>query len=149
MDHPKWKGVPMILEHGKALGNSNKKITVTFKRPENCLMCSPLSNQGGDSIVFSWDPHESITIHFLSKKAGLDYELEEKEFYFSFREGQDRMEVVEGYSKLIVDAIAGDQTFFLSQEEIEASWKVIDPIEEAWMRDEVPLEHYVQGDTLS
>lgn len=147
LDHPKWKGVPIILEHGKALGSNDKKIVVTFKRPENCLMCSPLSNQGGDSIVFSWDPHESITIHFLSKKPGLDYELEEKKLYFSFREGQDRMEVVEGYSKLIVDAIEGDQTFFLSQGEIEASWKVIDPIEEAWERDEVALGKYSQGTT--
>jgi glucose-6-phosphate 1-dehydrogenase len=38
----------------------------------------------------------------------------------------------EAYERLILDVLLGDATLFPRNAEVEASWKVIDPLEEFW-----------------
>lgn len=49
----------------------------------------------------------------------------------------------DAYERVILDCIAGDQTFFTSAEEALASWKFITPIIENWK--DIPLEKYARG----
>ncbi len=49
---------------------------------------------------------------------------------------------LEGYSKLILDSIKGDQTLFITGEEALSGWHFIDPIIRAWRNNKVPLERY-------
>lgn len=50
---------------------------------------------------------------------------------------------IEEYEKLLLDAIIGDQTLFISTAEVHAMWRFIDPIIESWNRDEVHLHAYL------
>jgi glucose-6-phosphate 1-dehydrogenase len=51
----------------------------------------------------------------------------------------------EAYERLIMDAMRGDPTLFTRDDEVEAQWRIIDPILEAWERGEEPLAEYQSG----
>ena len=135
---PRWKGVSFVLESGKKLPSPRKEIVVTFKQT------------GGrkNKVVFSLEPREKITILFWAKKPGLDMEIEEREFDFSYRrEHEQDEEQTAAYEKLLLDCLTGDQTLFVSTEEVRAMWRFIDPIIRAWQENKVPLEIHKQRET--
>jgi glucose-6-phosphate 1-dehydrogenase len=51
----------------------------------------------------------------------------------------------EAYERLILDAMRGDATLFTRDDEVEAQWRIIDPILEAWDQDGRPLAEYPAG----
>lgn len=140
IDHPRWRNVPVMIESGKRFSRPRKEIVVTFRHTIPCL-CPP-GQHLRNKVIFSLEPDESIKITFWAKKPGLDYELQSEELNFTLREGGARSQYVEEYEKLIVDSISGDQTLFVSTDEIQAMWKVIDPIICAWDANKVPLGSY-------
>jgi glucose-6-phosphate 1-dehydrogenase len=139
--HPRWENTPLVIESGKRMAERRKEIVVTFKHVTPCL-CPPgehLQNR----IIFSVEPEEGVFIDFWVKKPGLTYELERRELNFLLRPSEARLQYVEEYEKLIVDSIVGDQTLFVSTEEVKSMWKVVDPIVQAWEENLVPLSSYV------
>jgi len=55
------------------------------------------------------------------------------------------VEVPEAYERLLLDCMIGDPTLFTRADEVEAAWKLIDPIETAWRDDRPPLHTYESG----
>jgi glucose-6-phosphate 1-dehydrogenase len=51
----------------------------------------------------------------------------------------------EAYERLIMDAMRGDPTLFTRNDEVEAQWRIIDPILERWENDDAPLAEYPAG----
>ena len=81
---------------------------------------------------------------FSAKKPGLEFATEERSLEFDFRETHPaHAQYTEEYQKLILDCVAGDQTLFVSSEEIAAMWRFTDPFIVAWKKDMVPLQRYV------
>ena len=139
---PRWKGVAVTLESGKRLGEQRKEVVITFRHPSPCL-CPPGSGvHYRNRIVISLEPEERITIHFWSKKPGFVYDLEERTLSFLLRETGRKSQYVEEYKKLLADCITGDQTLFVSTEEVKAMWRFIDPISDAWQAGVLPLATY-------
>ncbi|OGG50487.1 glucose-6-phosphate dehydrogenase [Candidatus Kaiserbacteria bacterium RIFCSPHIGHO2_02_FULL_54_11b] len=142
---PKWKGVPVVMESGKRLGEPLKEIVVTFKHPMPCL-CPPDGPHHKNEVIFRMEPREEILIEFWTKKAGFTFATERKEFRYMLRDQSAHVPYVEEYAKLLLDCIRGDQTLFIGTEEIRAMWRFTDPILEAWRKNVVPLQTY-QPDT--
>lgn len=140
LDHPRWQGVPITMEGGKRLGESLKEIVITFNHPEPCLCPPGIHHRNG--IVIRMEPKEEILIEFWSKKPGLAMQTEPRTFHFLLREETARVQYTEEYERLVLDAIRGDQTLFLSTSEVAAMWRYIDPILDAWKAGKVPLETY-------
>ncbi|MDQ5969474.1 MAG: glucose-6-phosphate 1-dehydrogenase, partial [Patescibacteria group bacterium] len=141
LDHPRWKGIPIYMEAGKSMAESRKEIILTLKHPSDCLLCEQGSHSS-NRIVFRLQPNDEVVIHFLTKKPGFDREVEERDFSFFLYEKESKVEYVEEYAKTINSAMGGDQTLFVSPEEVESSWKFIDPIVDSWKRGLVPLAEY-------
>ncbi len=141
-DAPRWRGVPVMLEGGKRLGEQRKEIVITLRHPLPCLCPAGAPQHFKNRIVISLEPEEKITIHFWSKKPGFTYDLEERTFTFLLRETGRRAQYVEEYKKLLLDCITGDQTLFVSTEEVKAMWRFIDPITDAWRENAPPLLSY-------
>lgn len=139
--HPKWAGVPVIMEAGKRIKDVCKEIVVTFKHPSTCLNCTP-EHHTQNKVVFQLEPENRITIHFWTKKPGFDKVLEERNFTFFLYEKKDHTKYTEEYSKLIHGSIMGDQTLFVSHDEVLAMWKFADPVLNAWKKNVVPLATY-------
>ena len=126
----RWAGVPVTMESGKRMGKVCKEIVVTLRHPHPCMCDGNLHVQ--NRIVFRLEPNDSITIHFWAKKPGFTNELEERTFNFFLYEKVEKAQYVEEYARLMLDAVRGDQTLFVSTDEIKAMWEFIDPVVEAW-----------------
>lgn len=143
---PAWQGVPIILESGKRMGEPLKEIVVTFKHPSPCL-CPPGTPHLKNQVIFRIEPKEGIQVTFLAKEPGLRFTMKPRSLDFLIHGDTAHTQYVEEYGKLLLDCIAGDQTLFVSSEEVEAMWAAIDPIIKAWEKtDAVPLQSY-QPDT--
>ena len=141
LDHPKWKGVPIIMEGGKRLGAAQKEIVITFKHPEPCL-CPPEGPHHKNEVIIRLEPREEILIEFWSKTPGFTFATERREFHYMLREPSVHVPYVEEYAKLLVDCIRGDQSLFIATDEVRAMWCFTDPILDAWKNNEVPLMLY-------
>lgn len=136
----RWEGVPIIMESGKRLHETRKEIEVFLRHERPCL-CKG-DEHSKNRILIQLEPKEGITIKFHSKKPGHAFEFEERTLRFEFRETEHHAQYTEEYEKLILDCIAGDQTLFVSSDEIAAMWRFIDPFVTAWKKNLVPLQKY-------
>lgn len=142
IDSPRWRGVPITLEAGKRLGEAVKEIVITFKHPMPCLCPPDSGHHYQNRIIMQLEPKEGIWVHFWAKKPGFSLDMEERTFDFVLHGQSERSQYVAEYAKLLVDAIAGDQTLFVSTEEITRMWAAIDPIVQEWKKGSVPLAVY-------
>ncbi len=132
----RWSEVPIVMEAGKRMGAARKEIEVVLRGGKN-------------RIVIRLEPKEGIQIIFSAKKHGFDFETEERSLEFDFRETQAIHEqYTEEYQKLILDCVVGDQTLFVSSEEIAAMWRFTDPFIAAWKKELVPLRRYAPDSPL-
>jgi glucose-6-phosphate 1-dehydrogenase len=51
----------------------------------------------------------------------------------------------EAYERLILDAMRGDATLFTRNDEVEAQWRICDPIVQTWQQVGGPLPQYPAG----
>ncbi len=137
---PRWAGVPVTMESGKRTGPACKRIVVTFRHPQRCLCDAHLHLT--NRVVFTLEPADRIEIVFYAKKPGFDVEVEERSFSFFLYEKTEKAQYVEEYGRLLYDAFRGDQTLFVSTREVDAGWRFIDGIVDAWEAGFVPLETY-------
>ena len=49
------------------------------------------------------------------------------------------------YANVLVHAFEGNPTFSIRDDEAEEAWRVVEPVIEAWARDEVPMVEYEVG----
>ena len=147
LDAPRFKGVPIILESGKSLLKQVKEIQITLKHPSQCLCLTAQTGPKNsehyvNKLTISLEPKEAISIQFWSKKPGLEFEMEKRTIDFLLREKKGDSQYIEEYEKLLLDAIVGDQTLFISTNEVKAMWRFIDPIANTWEKNAVPLGYY-------
>ena len=143
---PLWRSVPIFIESGKRLGPAQKEIIVTFRHTTPCF-CPSDGLHHKNTITFALEPAEAIRVEFWSKKPGFDFGTERRALDFLYRSEEKKTQYVEEYAKLLRDCITGDQTLFLSTEEIKAMWRFTDPIIEAWQSGAVPLASYAPDTT--
>ncbi len=138
---PRWQGTVITLESGKRLGEPKKDIIIHFKHPMPCL-CPKDGPHHKNKIIIGIEPKEEIDVAFWSKKPGYGMDTEERKLNFLLREKSVVSQYTEEYEKLLLDCIAGNQTLFISTDEINAMWRYTDPIAAAWNKNLVPLETY-------
>jgi glucose-6-phosphate 1-dehydrogenase len=139
-----WNGVPIYLEHGKRLKETKAEVVVTFKHDTPCLC--PLGKHYKNVLRYEIQPHEGVRMSFWVKRPGVEMVIEEKDFSFSYKtayRGEEHLDPhVAPYQKLLLDAFAGNQTLFVSTDEIKASWKFIDPIAKHWRNSKEQIHIY-------
>ena len=122
-----------------------KEIVVHFRHQLPCLC--PSGTHVHNTVHFTLEPNEEIRMNMWAKKPGLTNELEERALTFQYRKASERVQYIEEYKRLLMDAIVGDQTLFLSTNEVAAMWRFVDPIVRAWNKNAVALSSY-EPDTL-
>ena len=144
MGHPRWEGVPIILEGGKKLSQTLTEIAIGFCHPTRCFSPRGQQHDCCNRIVFRLKPQEEIKIKFWMKKPGLNLSLESRDLSFDYHTGFDER-LPRAYEKVLLDAIKGDQTLFTSTAELLDSWDFISQVLQAWKNNLVPLSSYQPG----
>lgn len=135
----RWKGVPFYIEHGKALSETLSEIVITFKDEGGAGDLFPNIK---NTLVFHIQPREAISVDFFAKKSGFGYELDKKTLSFEYK-SPDSSPFIYPYKKLLVDALKGDQTLFVSTSEICHEWRIVGDIMKKL--EEKPLLTYAKG----
>lgn len=140
----RWAGVPFYLRAGKRLGRRVTEIAVVFKRaPQYLFADHQTSALGQNALVIRVQPDEGVTIRFGSKVPGAGMQVRDVTMDFGYGHAFTEASP-EAYERLILDVLLGDPPLFPRHEEVELSWKILDPIEEFWRAQGQP-EQYNPG----
>ncbi len=128
----RWAGVPFYLRAGKRLGRRVTEIAVVFKRaPQYLFAEAQTSALGQNALVIRVQPDEGVTIRFGSKVPGAGMQVRDVTMDFGYGHAFTEQSP-EAYERLILDVLLGEPPLFPRHEEVELSWKILDPIEEFW-----------------
>ncbi|MFM2412048.1 MAG: hypothetical protein RLZZ587_381 [Actinomycetota bacterium] len=144
IDTRRWAGVPFYLRAGKRLGRRVTEIAVVFKRaPQYLFEPGQVSSLSQNALVIRVQPDEGVTVKFGSKVPGAGMQVRDVTMDFGYGHAFTEQSP-EAYERLILDVLLGDPPLFPRHEEVELSWKILDPIEEFWEASGRP-EPYAPG----
>ncbi len=96
-----------------------------------CSRAARRSGQGQNALVIRVQPDEGVTIRFGSKVPGAGAQVRDVTMDFGYGHAFTEASP-EAYERLILDVLLGDPPLFPRHEEVELSWKILDPIEQFW-----------------
>ncbi|PKL39462.1 MAG: glucose-6-phosphate dehydrogenase [Candidatus Riflebacteria bacterium HGW-Riflebacteria-1] len=144
VDNWRWGGVPFYLQAGKRLERNITEIVVSFKPLPYSIFKDFNGKIEANRLHIRIQPHEGIILKVNSKPPGMELQVSDVGMRFSYDNefGDYRPDA---YERLLLDALNGDSALFLSNSEIEESWKFIDPIIDAWHGGGQPMFTYKAG----
>ena len=140
----RWAGVPFYLRTGKRLGRRVTEIAVVFKRaPHLPFTDTETEELGQNAVVIRVQPDEGVTMRFGAKVPGNQMEVRDVTMDFGYGRAFTESSP-EAYERLILDVLLGDPPLFPRHEEVELSWRILDPIEAYWAKQK-SVEQYPAG----
>ncbi|HEX6871264.1 MAG TPA: glucose-6-phosphate dehydrogenase, partial [Micromonosporaceae bacterium] len=128
----RWAGVPFYIRTGKRMPRRVSEIAVLFnKAPHLPFHPEDVELLGNNQLVIRVQPDEGVTLKFGSKVPGTTMEVRDITMDFQYGEAFTESSP-EAYERLVLDVLIGDRTLFPQADEVEAGWRVVDPLEEAW-----------------
>ena len=134
IDNWRWSGVPFYVRSGKKLASKLTEIVVQFKRPPIDLFRRIQSEHGvsiGDrpanQIIISIAPEEGISMRFEVKVPGSKLDIDSAKFHMNYAKACDAVPM-DAYGPLMLDAMRGDQTLYKHRDEVEAGWRIVQPV---------------------
>ena len=142
MDNWRWQDVPFYLRTGKRLAKKNTEIAITFKKvPHSMFVSVGLADLPANTLVVHIQPKEGLSLSFQAKRPGSKVCIGTLRMKFNYAEVFGG-EPPEAYERLLLDCMLGDQTLFTRQDDVEVSWKLLEPVLQAWEnRQSMPYEY--------
>jgi glucose-6-phosphate 1-dehydrogenase len=137
----RWKGVPFYLRTGKRMAMRCSQIVLQFH-------CAPVSifrpfeascGVKPNMLVITIQPNEGFDLHFQAKAPGQAVTLTTQPLRFRYSDVFGPL--TDAYETLLLDVVTGDQTLFVCDSEVEASWRFYDPL----LTEAIPVYPYAAG----
>ncbi len=147
VDNWRWQGVPFYLRSGKCLRSKSSHIIVQFRRPPHVLFNFPPGHRLTSNVLsICIQPDEGIHLRFEAKVPDSAQETRSVDMDFHFRDSFGDGALPDAYERLLLDALNGDASLFTRADEIEAAWRLIDPLLKGWESPgAAPLHFYESG----
>jgi glucose-6-phosphate 1-dehydrogenase len=145
IDNWRWAGVPFYLRTGKRLARKVTEIAVTLK-PVPHLAFKQDGSVGvkPNQLVLTLQPNEGVSLSLGAKIPGTRMRIRPVNMEFLYGTAF-LSQSPEAYERLIMDAMRGDATLFTRNDEVEAQWRICDPIVAKWEATPGPLPQYAAG----
>ncbi|MFG1396894.1 glucose-6-phosphate dehydrogenase [Roseixanthobacter pseudopolyaromaticivorans] len=128
----RWAGVPFYLRTGKRLASRVSEIVVAFRPIPHSVFDGQAGPIMANRLVIRLQPDEGVKLWLMIKDPGPGgMRLQHVPLDMSFAEAFG-VRNPDAYERLLMDVVRGNQTLFMRRDEVEAAWKWIDPILEAW-----------------
>jgi glucose-6-phosphate 1-dehydrogenase len=128
----RWEDVPFYIRTGKHLPKRSTEVTIQFKRvPHQLYKPSETKGLVPNRLTMRIQPDEGISLKIGAKIPGAARQLSSVDMSFAYNTAFG-IESPDAYERLIADCMIGDSTLFIRRDEIEASWRIIDCITNAW-----------------
>lgn len=134
---PRWQGVKLNLTTGKALKEKFTEIKILYKKD---------STHESNELVLRLQPDEGISFSVWAKKPGYSHQISKHSLNFSFKEHYNALP--EAYEQVLFNAIKGDHSLFTSSDEVLETWRILDPLQKAWVGGAYDLIIYKKGSII-
>ncbi|TQK72643.1 MULTISPECIES: glucose-6-phosphate dehydrogenase [unclassified Nocardioides] len=142
IDNDRWRDVPFYLRTGKAMAEGSRTITVRFRDPRHRWL---KPEDGGipepNELVIELADQPRVAIDVRAKRPGPDMALVEGVFRLDLVGDVPGADPLEAYERLLLDVMRGDQTLFISSEEVDRLWEIFQPV----LDRRPPVEPYAPG----
>ncbi|RPI09008.1 MAG: glucose-6-phosphate dehydrogenase, partial [Actinobacteria bacterium] len=144
VDNWRWHGVPFYLRTGKSLAQNRQVITIGFHTPALKMFPIHVAATHGtrrNELVIDFKDPGSISASFLTKEPGPHMRLAEVDMQFHYTDSWAAANNLEGYERLILNAMLGDQSLFTRSDGIERLWEISMPL----LDNPLPVQPYAPG----
>ena len=131
VDNWRWKNVPFYLRTGKRMKKRYSEIVINFKTVKHNIFQTQ-EKMPHNKLIINLQPDETIELVQMTKIPGPGgYRYQPIALKLDYSDTfKDRFP--EAYERLLIDVIRGNQTLFMSQEELQAAWKWTEAISTSW-----------------
>jgi glucose-6-phosphate 1-dehydrogenase len=139
----RWAGTPFYLRTGKRLPKRVSEVTVAFREIPHSIFPEEAGKITRTRLAIRLQPDEGIKLWLMLKEPGAGgIRLQHVPLDMNFADVFS-IYAPEAYERLLMDVIRGNATLFMRRDEVEAAWRWIDPILEAWSHlDEAPRPYF-------
>ena len=146
LDNWRWGGTPFYIRAGKALPERVTEVAVQFKAiPQVLFAKMNRADVQPNVLVIRIQPDEGIHLMIGAKEPGPQMNLKPVDLHFAYKEAFPDAHIADAYERLILDAIRGDASLFARGDEVEAAWKLLSPLLEAWQERPGDVQPYFTG----
>lgn len=144
IDNWRWAGVPFYLRTGKRLAERACEIVVHFKEIPHSIFPLQHKNTMANKLIFRLQPDEGVRLMLCEKRVGPGMNV--RPMNLSLNPSNHRQtRVPEAYERLLFDALSGNATLFLRNDELLEAWRWVDPILSYWTELDQRPEPYTAG----
>ena len=140
VDSDRFRGVPFFFRTGKRLTEKGTHVNIVFKQMDS-IFGEPLAP---NILTIYIQPTEGFSLSLNGKQVGEEFNLAPNSLDYR-TDATATGASPEPYEKLIYDVLNNNSTNFSHWDEVGASWKLIDRIEELWAENGAPLHDYKAG----
>ncbi|HTS28858.1 MAG TPA: glucose-6-phosphate dehydrogenase [Bryobacteraceae bacterium] len=144
VDNWRWAGVPFYVRTGKRLPKRVTEIAIQFNQAPLRIFENGDGASAPNLLIVRIQPEEGISLKFLSKTPGSGMKLRPVSMDFNYGSSFGERSP-SAYETLLLDAIIGDATLYTRQDMVEASWTVVEPIQEVWRNTKYNFSNYAAG----
>ena len=131
IDNWRWAGVPFYIRTGKALATRCTGVVIQFKQaPFALFRDTPVERLTPNDLTLHIQPFEGVTLRFGAKIPGPSVHMGGVAMKFDYQD-YFKLAPSTGYETLIYDCMIGDATLFKRADEVEAGWRIVQPIVDA------------------
>ena len=146
IDNWRWAGVPFYLRTGKRLADRSTQIVVQFRPVPHSIF----SRRGlvANRLTIRLQPEEEISLSLMNKTPSLDQggmQLRPLSLNLNLIDAYKKTRRRIAYERILLDALAGNQTLFVRRDETETAWAWVDAIADGWKDREMKPLPYAAG----
>lgn len=132
VDNWRWQDVPFYLRTGKRLPRAVSEIAIQFRAvPHQAFPADATLDWQPARLIILIQPEEGIVLRFQAKHPGSEMTLQPVDMKFSYRESFATPSP-SAYVTLLADVIDNDGTLFMRADQVEAAWRILMPVLNAW-----------------
>jgi len=138
VDNWRWNGVPFYLRSGKRMKKRVSEIAVQFRTPPHLMFGNEAdATMRPNTLVMRVQPNEGVSLNFEVKVPGAavsltsSIEIAPVSMDFAYQEAFGEI-TAPAYETLLLDVMIGEATLFTRTDEVEAAWRVVDPLIKYW-----------------
>ena len=144
VDNDRWAGVPFVIRAGKALNERKTEVRLQLHATPKFIFQGDPEDMRNE-VVIRLQPDEAIYSKLMVKTPGLEMGTAISELQLDYRQRYPGVVIPDAYSRLILEALRGDQQHFLRRDELRAAWAIFTPLLHEIDAGKVPVHGYEYG----
>lgn len=143
IDNWRWSHVPFYLRTGKRMKGRHSEIVVQFQETPHAMFGE--TEAQSNRLVINVQPDEGVQLYLQIKEPGPGgLRIKSLPLNLSYADNFS-VRYPDAYERLLMDVVRGNLSLFMRREEVEAAWKWVDGLLEAWGQADAPIESYQAG----